>query len=211
MDSSDLLGPGQVGNGACDAKHPMKAASGQPHCRRRIGEQLASRIVGGCNFLQNLAIRLRIRSNARAVVAIGLQLTGGRNPASNLGAALGRWRKREIGGRNALHFDVKVDAVEQRTRNPCLIVRGAPGSAAASKRRVSQMAAPAGVHRCHKLHPRREGDVSIGSCNADIAGLEGLPKRIQNTALEFWQFIEKQDTEVGKADFARPDSKSAAH
>ena len=73
------------------------------------------------------------------------------------------------------------------------------------------MAAPAGVHRCHELHPRREGDVSIGSGNADIAGFEGLPKRIQNTALEFRQLIVVLDAEVGKADFAGTDAEPAAY
>ena len=72
------------------------------------------------------------------------------------------------------------------------------------------MAAPAGIHRRNELHPRREGHVSIGSCNADIAGLEGLPKRIQNTALKFRQLVKEQNAEVGKADFPRTHAQSTA-
>ena len=73
------------------------------------------------------------------------------------------------------------------------------------------MAAPTRVHRRHKLHPRREGHVSVGSGNADIAGFEGLPKRIQNTALEFWELVEEQDAQMGKADFAGTDAEPAAY
>ena len=72
------------------------------------------------------------------------------------------------------------------------------------------MAAPARVHRRHELHTRREGDVRIGPRNADIAGLERLPKRIQNTALEFWQLVEEEDSEVSETDLARPDAEPAA-
>ncbi len=72
------------------------------------------------------------------------------------------------------------------------------------------MAAPARIHRCDELHTRREGDVRIRPCNADIAGLERLPKQIQNTALEFWQLVEEQDAEVSKADLTRPNAKPAA-
>ena len=54
------------------------------------------------------------------------------------------------------------------------------------------MAAPARIHRRNELHTRREGDVRIRSRNADIAGLKRLPKRIQNAALEFRQFVEER-------------------
>ncbi len=52
--------------------------------------------------------------------------------------------------------------------------------------------------------------MSIGSGNADIAGFERLPKRIQNTALEFWQLVEEQDAQMGKADFAGADAQAAS-
>ena len=42
-----------------------------------------------------------------------------------------------------------------------------------------------------------------------IAGLEGLPKRIQNSALEFGQLVEEEDAEVGEADLARAHAKAA--
>ena len=86
---------------------------------------------------------------------------------------------------------MQVDAVEQRPGDTGLIIRGALGGPATSKRRIPQMAAPARIHRRHELHARREGDVRICPGDADVAGLERLPKRIQNTALEFWQLVEE--------------------
>ena len=71
------------------------------------------------------------------------------------------------------------------------------------------MAAPARVHRRHELHARREGDVRVGPSDADIAGLERLPKRIQDSSLEFRQFVEEEDAQVSKADLARADAQAA--
>ena len=72
------------------------------------------------------------------------------------------------------------------------------------------MAATARVHRRDELHARRKGDVRVGPGNTDIACLEWLPKRIQNTALEFWQLVEEQNAEVSETDLTRPDAQTAA-
>ena len=151
MDPADLSRSCQVGYGTSYAKHPMKTASGQPHRCRRIGQKLASGIVGRGNFLQNLAVRLGNRSDARSIVSVGLELSGRRNPAGNLGAPLGRWGKREIGGRNSLNFDVQVDSIQQRSRNtrgrsaPCSPTR--PAAPPAARRATKRFARPASVRR----------------------------------------------------------------
>jgi hypothetical protein len=53
------------------------------------------------------------------------------------------------------------------------------------------MAAPAWVHRRDELDARREGDARVRPGNADRAGLERLPKRIQHGALEFRKLVEE--------------------
>ena len=105
---------------------------------------------------------------------------------------------------------MEIDAIEQRPRHARLVIGRALGGSAAGKSRIAQMAAPARVHCCDQLHTRREGDVRICPGNADIAGFERLPKRIQHGALEFRQLVEEQDPKVGKADLSRPNSKPAA-
>ena len=58
-------------------------------------------------------------------VARGLPLAGERDALGNFAAAFGRRRQDEIGGGHRRHFDMQVDAVDQRAGNPRLIVGGA--------------------------------------------------------------------------------------
>lgn len=115
MDSPDLLRPGQIGDRAGNPKHPVKAPRREPHSRRRIRQKLAPGIVRRRYRLKNLAVCLCIRPHTRAIVAIGLHLPRGRYPSGNLQTTFCRWRKRQIGRRHALHLNVQIDAVEQRT------------------------------------------------------------------------------------------------
>lgn len=209
MDSSDLLRPGQVGDGPRNSKHPMKASRGQAHGSCRVGEKLPPGLIRRSDTFQHFAVRLRVRPHARAVVAVGLELPCKCHPVRHLCASFGGRGKSEIGCGHALDVHVQVYAVEQRAGNPRLIVRGALGRPAASQRRITQMAAPAGVHCRYELHTRREGDVRIGAGNADIAGFEGLPKRIEYGSLEFRQLVKEQDAEVSEADLARTNAKPA--
>src|SRR6059058_6071186 len=62
MDSTDLLGAGEVGDGAGDAQHPVEAARGQAHRRGGIGEQLAAGLIRGCDLIEQLAICLGVRA-----------------------------------------------------------------------------------------------------------------------------------------------------
>ena len=210
MNPSDLIRSRKVRHGPRDPNHPMEPARRQSHRRCCISEKLASRIIRRRDAIQQVAVGLGIRTHTRTIVPVCLQLARGGHPARDCGAAFGWWRKREIGRGHALHINMQIDAVEQRARSSRLIIHGAPGGAAAGKRRVPQMAAPTRVHGRDELHTRREGDVRIGPRNADIAGLEWLPKRIQNTALEFWQLVEEQNAEVSETDLTRPDAYSNA-
>jgi hypothetical protein len=172
MDAPDLLGTGEIGDGPCNSEHSMEAAGGQMHCRGSIGEKLAARLIGSCNPVEQFAVRLSVRSRTMAVVSIGLDLARCSDAFCNLHASL-RWRrKREVCSRDSGHLDVEVDAVEQRPRYARLVVGRAPRRAAACQRRITQMTAPAGVHRRDELDSRRECDVRVGAGDADAAGLE---------------------------------------
>ena len=72
-----------------------------------------------------------------------------------------------------------------------LIVGGTSWRAATRQRGIAKMAAPAWAHRRDELDARREGDVRVRPGNADRAGLERLPKRIQHGALEFRKLVEE--------------------
>ena len=73
------------------------------------------------------------------------------------------------------------------------------------------MAAAARIHRSDQLHARGKGDMSVRPGNADAARFKRLAERIENGTLKFWKFIEKQDAEMGKTDFAGSDLVAATH
>jgi hypothetical protein len=66
-------------------------------------------------------------------VARNLPLADERNPFGDFGAAFGRRRQNEVGGGHCRHFDMQVDAVDERAGNASLIIGGATrvGAAAA--------------------------------------------------------------------------------
>ena len=60
MDSGNLLGAGQIRNGAGDPDHAMETARRQPHRRRCVGEQLATGLVRRRYLVEELAVRLGV-------------------------------------------------------------------------------------------------------------------------------------------------------
>ena len=164
-----------------------KPARRQAHRRRCVGEQLAARLVGRGDLVEKLAVGFGVGPHARAVVAVRLDLPSRGDSARDLGASLRRRRKGEVRGGDSGNLDMKIDAVEQRARDPRLIIGGAARRPAARERGIAEMAAAARVHRRDQLHARRKGHVGVGARDADRAGLERLPERIEHRALEFGQ------------------------
>ena len=93
MDSPDLLGAGEVGDGAGDAEHAMEAAGREAHRRGGVGEELAAGLVRRRDLVEQLAVGLGVGTRAVAIVALGLELPRGGDPAPDFGAALGRRRQ----------------------------------------------------------------------------------------------------------------------
>ena len=69
-----------------------------------------------------------------------------------------------------------VNAVQQRTREPRLIIRGAFWRPPAGLSRVGQVPAAAGVHRRDQLEPRWIAHMRIRAGNYRRAGFNGLPE-----------------------------------
>ncbi len=98
---------------------------------------------------------------------------------------------------HAGHFDMQVDAVEQRARKCAPGSRRAHlGARAAGLRRIAEIAAAAGVHRRHQLEARRIAHMGIGARHHRFAGFDRLAQRIQHAALEFRQLVEKQHAQM---------------
>ncbi len=82
MDSPDLLRPRQIGDGSGDPQHAVEAARRQAHRRRRVGEQLAARLVGRCDLVEQLAVGFGVGARPVAVEALGLDLARRRRRAA---------------------------------------------------------------------------------------------------------------------------------
>jgi len=149
------------------------------------------------------AARERFRSRMQAIERYAL---------GDFAAAFGGRRQDEIGCGHRRHFDMQVDAVDQRAGNPRLIVGGAAGvgPAAAGKAGFAGAAAAARIHCPDQHEPRRIGDAMIGAGNGNLAGFQRLAQRVERLRLEFRQLVEEQHAVVRERDFARPRVQAAA-
>jgi hypothetical protein len=69
VDSADLICSRKIGDGPRNPKNPVEAPRRKAHRRGGIGQELASRMVGRGNLVEQLSIRLGIRPHAVSVVA----------------------------------------------------------------------------------------------------------------------------------------------
>ena len=105
----------QVGDGARHFQHPVIAARRQPHPLSRFGQQFGARRVRGGDRVQQFAFGLGIGADRLLREALTLDSARRRHPRRHLFTAFGGGRQSEIAGADACHFDMHVDAVEQRS------------------------------------------------------------------------------------------------
>ena len=189
MDATHIFSTCEVRDRPSDAQDTVKTSRRQSHCGRGIRQQLPTGFIRRRHLVEQFAIGLGVGARTMAVEAIGLHLARSGDAVGDLRTALRRGWEGQVRGGDARHFDVEIDAVQQRTGYACLIIRGAARRAAAGQGGISEVAATAWVHRRDELHASRERDVSISAGDADIAGLERLTKRIEDGALELRKLV----------------------
>ena len=77
--------------------------------------------------------------------------------------------------------------------------------------RLARHAAPAWVHRRHRLDTRRIGNTMVGARDHAVARLQRLAQRIECLRGEFRHFVEEQQAVMRKRHFARPRAQAAAN
>src|SRR5690606_7260570 len=115
----------------------------------------------------------------------------------------------EVGGLHGIDLDMEVDAVEQRARDPRLVVGRAARRAAAGESWVAEVPTSTRVHCRDQLHSRGIGHMCIGASDVDLARFERLAERVEHGALELGQLVEKQYPQVREADLPGPYAQSA--
>ena len=150
MHAADFLGAVEIGQRARDAQHAMITARRQAHGIGRIAQQREPGIVGARDVFQDRTIGLRIDPDIgepELSIARGLDVARAGDAGGDLAATFRPRRQNEVGGGDRRHFDVQIDAVEQRAGQAALIIGDAArvGSAAAGEARIVGAAAAAGV------------------------------------------------------------------
>ena len=118
-------------------------------------------------------------------IALGLDIARARDAGGDLARAFRGRRQDQIGGGDRRHFDVQVDAVEQRAGQPRPDIRRRSARSARAGRRSRdrwRCAAAAGIHRRHQHEARRIGDAVIGARDRHLAALQRLAQRVRAPA-----------------------------
>ena len=98
-------------------------------------------------------------------------------------------------------LDVKVDPIQERSRDPAEVAAALARRADAVVERGA--AAPARVGRGDELEPRGEVADASGPRDRHAPVLERLAERLEHVLLELRQLVEEQDAQMGERDFAR--------
>ena len=194
----------------------MKAAGGEAHALGRLTDQRRPVGVGARDVRDQRRRTGRvgggIRQTARGV-ARALEGAGGRHARGRLAGALGRRRQDQVGGRDRRHLDAQVDAVEQRSGDPRLVLRHAARvrPAPAGVARFESLAAAARVHRRDQLEARRVGDPVVGPGDHHRPGFHRLAQAVEHLRGEFGQLVQEQHPAMGEGDLPGPGAEPATH
>ena len=179
------------------------AARRQPHALRRLGQQLDARRFRRGDAVQQFAFGFGIGADLRGLETRALDVAGAATRAATSALpSAGGGRARSL-AEHARHFDMQVDAVEQRPGNARLVIGAAFGRARTGLRRIAEITAAAGVHRRHQLKARRIAHMGVGARHHRFAGLDRLAQTVQHAALEFRQLVQEQHAQMRQRDFAR--------
>src|SRR6266545_6701349 len=104
--------------------------------------------------------------------------------------------------RHRRHFDMQIDAVEERTTYPTHVTLDLRWSALARPLSIAEVTTWARIHRGDENEAGGEGAARQGARDGDLALFQRLPHHLQALAIELRQFVEEKDAVVSQADLA---------
>src|SRR6266404_2297069 len=108
------------------------------------------------------------------------------------------------------HFNVQIDAVEQRAGNALPISLHLKRAATAFALQIAKIAARTGIHRRNEHEFRGKSDAACRARHGDLPVFERLAHYFQRRSFKLGQFIEKQNTIVSDAYFTGIRKRAAA-
>ena len=108
------------------------------------------------------------------------------------------------------HFDLNVDAIEERAGDARAIALDLQRCADAFFLRIGKKTAGARIHRGDQHDGCGIVDRAECARDRDVAVFQGLPHDLEDVAPEFRQLVEEEDAVVGEGDFTGFGYRSAA-
>src|SRR5262249_28094095 len=108
------------------------------------------------------------------------------------------------------HFNVQIDAIQQRPGNALAITLHLGGTATAFAFQVAKVTAWTRIHGSDKHELRWKSNAARSAGNGDFPIFEWLAHHLQCRSFELRQFIQKKDAVVSEAHFARIWERAAA-
>src|SRR2546430_8628982 len=195
------VGAREVGDGECDLEHTVVAARREAQAAHGGGQEpfgLGRRRAEPSRLARR---HLGVRADAGAAEALALALARPQDAGADRRRGLARPAALEVDRSQRGQLDVKVDPIQERSRDPAEVAAALARRADAVVERGA--AAPARVGRGDELEPRGEVADASGPRDRHAPVLERLAERLEHVLLELRQLVEEQDAQMGEGDFAR--------
>ena len=158
----------------------------------------------GGRFRRGDRFQLRAgKSGIATALPFQLALPGGNHAGADYGTAFARWGLLELFCRQRSRFQHQVHPVKQGAGQFVAIAVDGGGCAAAASARMAQIAARTRIHGRDQLEAGGKTHVAVHAGNVHFAALQWLAQVFQHLAVEFRQFVQKQDTTMRQRDLAR--------
>ena len=131
----------EVGDRPCHLQDPAEGPRAHPQRVHHPLHELVPRLIDPTEQLQLPGAHLGVAVDVEPLEALLLNLPRDLHPLSDRRAGLAALDRLEVAVADRRDLDVKVDAVEQRPRQPCLVAFDLPGGAGALAHRVARVAA----------------------------------------------------------------------
>ena len=190
----------EIGNGTGHAKNTIVSACGKPQRFHRGTQDILATGTQGTVLAYLSAAHSAIEPKAVAAETLLLHLPGPKYLLTQFltADAIADHRRVEIRKRNSGHLHMEIDAIQQGAADFSDIAFDGGGCTLARSARIAQVAARAGIHRCHQNEMSRERGSPQGSTDGNPAFFQGLSKYFQCRAIEFRKFIQKENRVVVK-------------
>ena len=198
--AGDVLRAGQVGNRAGDLQDAVVGAGAEVQIGHGELQQLHRRLIQRAVALQLAAAHAGVAGDLRLVLEPRLLPLARRDdPLANLRGRLAGPLAGDLAELHRRHFDVQVNAVEQRTGDAAQVILNLARRAA---RFAGHFAVGRRIHGGHQHELGGKGHRARGARDGDAAFFQRLAHGLQDAALELGQFVQEQHAVVREGDFA---------